>query len=108
MSTEKQHIDGSHGWSEISGQGRPTNVDQQASTTSKSSGNYVSATDVAGGGSHPGLLALARILGRSAAQADLRRTRRGAVAIMGMVDATLVIAALIAGALMWSVIVRLR
>ena len=58
--------------------------------------------------SHPGLLALARILGRSAARADLRRTRRGAVAIMGITDAMLVVAAMIAITLVWSVILRLR
>ena len=59
-------------------------------------------------GSHPGLLALARILGRSAARADLRRTRRGAVAIMGITDVMLVVAAMIAITLVWSVILRLR
>ena len=59
-------------------------------------------------GSHPGLLALARILGRSAARADLRRTRSGAVAIMEMTDAMLVIAAVSAVTLVWSIILRLR
>lgn len=59
-------------------------------------------------GSHPGLLALARILGRSAARADLRRIRNGAVAIMRMTDAMLVVAAIIAFTLVWHVILRLH
>lgn len=84
------------------------------STDMRSSASTLSKTDISASapnsvvGSHPGLLALARILGRSAAQADLRRARRGAVAIMGMADAVAVVAAMIAGALVWGVIMRLR
>ncbi len=58
--------------------------------------------------SHPGLLTLARVLGRNAARADMRRARRGVVAVMGVTDTLLVIAALIVGALIWSIVAGLR
>lgn len=59
-------------------------------------------------GSHPGLLELARILGRSAARAELRRTRRGAMPLMGPTDALLLATVIVAAVLMWSVVMVLR
>ena len=81
---------------------------ERSLTASTRTVSTASPKSASGDGSHPGLLALARILGRSAARADLRRTRRGAVAIMGITDALLMVAAMIAITLVWSVILRLR
>ena len=56
---------------------------------------------------HPALLQLARILGRSAARADMRRTRRGEMPIMGPIDALLLATVVAAAVLMWGVVVVL-
>lgn len=58
--------------------------------------------------SHPGLLALARVLGGHAARADLRRVRRGAVPVMALTDWLLITAAVLVGALIWSIMAGLR
>ena len=56
---------------------------------------------------HPALLQLARILGRSAARAEMRRTRRGAVPIMRSIDALLLATVVAAAVLMWGLVVVL-
>ena len=52
-------------------------------------------------GSHPAVLRLACVLGRSAARADLRARRRGSVSVMGLPETLLVVAAMIC-ALLWN------
>ena len=110
MSVERLQNSLLPGVEKISNHCRGTNAAQPPSMSaiSEVGGSYECEPNDAVSDSHPGLLALARILGRSAARADLRRTRRGAVPIMAVAEALLVVAAMIAGALVWSVIRRLR
>ena len=57
--------------------------------------------------SHPGVLTLARILGRQAARIQLKQARRGSVSIMALPEAFLV---LVAGlcALLWRIFAGIR
>lgn len=58
--------------------------------------------------SHPGLLDLARLLGRHAARSDLRRTRRGAIPLLAMGDQIMMATAVIVAAWCWFMVTALQ
>lgn len=82
--------------------------ERQSTITPKRAGVVARQTEAIGLDkieSHPALLQLARILGRSAARANMRRTRRGSAPVMATAEALLLIAVMALSALLWSAIV---